>query len=68
MGDIYKKKEKPIFVEIKTHKIVKVEAVKRDISMRKLVHDAVVGYLERHKIFNSNLIIRFLLEAYFSLI
>lgn len=39
-----------IFVDMKIRKIVKLEAVKRDISMKKLVHDAVIEYVERHKI------------------
>ena len=45
-----KKNEGHIVVDIKTHKIVKLEAVKREISMKKLVHDAVIEYLKRHKI------------------
>ena len=39
-----------IFVDMEIRKIVKLEAVKRDISMKKLVHDAVIEYVERHKI------------------
>lgn len=41
---------KRLNIDIETHEIVKLEAVKRKIFMKKLVHDAVIEYLERHKI------------------
>lgn len=49
------KKDERICVDIKTHKIIKIESAKRDISMKKLVHDAVIEYLERHEIGQSDL-------------
>ena len=39
-----------IFVDVETKERVKLESVKRKIFMKKLVHDAVIEYLERHKI------------------
>lgn len=39
-----------IFVDVETKEIVKLESVKRKIFMKVLVHDAVIEYLERHKI------------------
>lgn len=41
---------KRLNIDIKTHEIVKLEAAKRKISMKKIVHDAVIEYLERHEI------------------
>ena len=44
------KNEKHIVVDAKTHKIVKLESVKKEISMGDVVRVAVIEYLERHKI------------------
>lgn len=44
------KNEKHIVVDTKTHKTVKLESVKKDISMGDVVRIAVIEYLERHKI------------------
>jgi len=43
------KKYKWIGIDIKTHEILKLESAKRNISMKKIVHDTVIEYLERHK-------------------
>ncbi len=43
------KKFKFFGIDIKTHEIIKIESAKRNISMKKLVHDAVIEYLEKHK-------------------
>jgi len=40
---------KPIWVDSETHGIIKLESVKRNISMKKLVHDAVIEYLKENK-------------------
>lgn len=40
---------KPIWIDSEDHGIIKLEAVKRKISMKKLVHDAVVEYLKKNK-------------------
>ena len=39
---------KPIWIDSETHGIIKLESVKRKISMKKLVHDAVVEYLKKN--------------------
>lgn len=44
------KKITQIRVDIKTHETIKIESAKRNISMKKLVHDAVIEYLEKHEI------------------
>jgi len=49
------KKQKMFNMDSETHSILKIESAKRNISMKKLVHDAVIEYFERHKVFNSNL-------------
>lgn len=49
------KNEKHIVVDKKTHKIVKLESVKEDISMGEVVRVAVVEYLERQEIERSDL-------------
>jgi len=43
------KKRKDLYIDEKTHEIIKLESTKRKISMKKLVHDAVIEYLERHE-------------------
>ncbi|MBA7492955.1 hypothetical protein ES702_03508 [subsurface metagenome] len=42
------KNEKHIIVDKKTHKIVKLESVKKEVSMGEVVRVAVIEYLERH--------------------
>lgn len=44
-----KKTDKNFQMDIKTHEALKLESVKRKTSMKKLVHDAVIEYLEKHK-------------------
>lgn len=43
------KKFTHVRIDTKTHEILKLESAKRKISMLKLVHDAVIEYLERHE-------------------
>lgn len=50
-----KKTDKSFQMDIKTHEILKLESVKRKTSMKKLVHDAVIEYVERHKIERTDL-------------
>jgi len=49
------KNEKHIVVDIKTHKIVKLESVKKEVSMGEVVRVAVVEYLERYEIERKDL-------------
>ena len=47
--------EKRFNMDNKTHEILKIESAKRKISMKKLVHNAVIEYFERHKIEQTDL-------------
>ena len=48
-------KYKTLNIDKKIHSVLKEESGKRLISMKQLVHDAVIEYFERHKVFDSNL-------------
>lgn len=49
------KNEKHIVVDTKTHKIVKLESVKKDISMGEVVRVAMIKYFESKEIERKDL-------------
>ena len=49
------KKRFPIWVDEETHSNLRIESGKSKVSMRKIVHDAVIEYFVRHREFDSGL-------------
>ncbi|KKL46958.1 hypothetical protein LCGC14_2340360 [marine sediment metagenome] len=49
------KKKFPIWVDEETHSKLRIESGKSKISMKKIVHDAVIEYIERHRVLDSDL-------------
>jgi len=45
-----------LYIDKKTHEMVKSESAKRNESMKSLVHDAIIEYFERHKVVTNKII------------
>ena len=48
-------KKSPVWLDEETHSNLKIESAKRKISMKKIVHDAINEYFERHMVLDSDL-------------